>query len=117
MVPAQQKANGEESAEAIVPERGRAEPTNRHSTNGSSAKTAREKNEGWLGAERKGGKGKRMSLLEETLNEANLQRAVKAVMANGGAPGVDGVVRHRFLLAKRQIIFKKRAHLRPFFGS
>ena len=31
-----------------------------------------------------------MSLLEETLNEANLQRAVKAVMANGGAPGVDG---------------------------
>lgn len=32
-----------------------------------------------------------MSLLEETLNEANLQRAVKAVMANGGAPGIDGM--------------------------
>ena len=42
-------------------------------------------------SERKGGKGKRMSLLEETLNEANIERAVKAVMANGGAPGVDGM--------------------------
>ena len=44
-----------------------------------------------MGAERKGGKGKRMSLLEETLNEANIERAVKAVMANGGAPGIDGM--------------------------
>ena len=32
-----------------------------------------------------------MSLLEETLNEANIERAVKAVMANKGAPGVDGM--------------------------
>ena len=32
-----------------------------------------------------------MSLLEETLNEANIERAVKAVMANGGAPGIDGM--------------------------
>ena len=46
---------------------------------------------GRLGSERKGGNGKRMSLLEETLNEANIERAVKAVMANGGAPGVDGM--------------------------
>ena len=44
-----------------------------------------------MGAERKGGKGKRMSLLEETLNEANSERAVKAGTANRGAPGVDGV--------------------------
>ena len=42
-------------------------------------------------SETKGGKGKRMSLLEETLNEANIERAVKAVMANKGAPGVDGM--------------------------
>ena len=46
---------------------------------------------GRLESERKGGKGKRMSLLEETLNEANIERAVKAVMANKGAPGVDGM--------------------------
>ena len=32
-----------------------------------------------------------MSLLEETLNEANIERAIKAVMANRGAPGVDGM--------------------------
>ena len=32
-----------------------------------------------------------MSLLEETLNEANIQAAIKAVMANKGAPGVDGM--------------------------
>ncbi len=32
-----------------------------------------------------------MSLLEETLNEANIQSAIKAVMANKGAPGVDGM--------------------------
>lgn len=44
-----------------------------------------------MGFERKGGKGKRMSLLEETLNEANIQAAIKAVMANKGAPGVDGM--------------------------
>ena len=44
-----------------------------------------------MGFERKGGKGKRMSLLEETLNEANIQAAIKVVMANKGAPGVDGM--------------------------
>jgi len=49
------------------------------------------KSVGRLGSERKGGKGERMSLLEEVLNEANIERAVKAVMANRGAPGVDGV--------------------------
>jgi len=32
-----------------------------------------------------------MSLLEETLNEANIQAAIKAVMAKKGAPGVDGM--------------------------
>ena len=32
-----------------------------------------------------------MSLLEETLNEANIQAAIKVVMANKGAPGVDGM--------------------------
>ncbi|MDD7212658.1 MAG: reverse transcriptase domain-containing protein, partial [Candidatus Enterosoma sp.] len=32
-----------------------------------------------------------MSLLEEVLNEANIERAIKAVMANKGAPGVDGM--------------------------
>ena len=32
-----------------------------------------------------------MSLLEETLNEANIQAAIRAVMSNRGAPGVDGV--------------------------
>ena len=32
-----------------------------------------------------------MGLLEEVLNEANIERAVKAVMANKGAPGVDGM--------------------------
>ena len=32
-----------------------------------------------------------MSLLEETLNEANIQAAIRAVMANRGAPGVDGM--------------------------
>ena len=46
---------------------------------------------GRLGSERKGGKGKRMSLLDEVLNEANIERAIEAVMANRGAPGVDGM--------------------------
>ena len=32
-----------------------------------------------------------MSLLEEVLNEANIEKAIKAVMANRGAPGVDGM--------------------------
>ena len=32
-----------------------------------------------------------MSLLDETLNGANIQAAIKAVMANKGAPGVDGM--------------------------
>ena len=32
-----------------------------------------------------------MSLLEEVLNEANIERAIKAVMANKGAPGADGM--------------------------
>ena len=39
---------------------------------------------GKLESERKGGKDKRMSLLEEVLNEANIERAIKAVMANKG---------------------------------
>ena len=46
---------------------------------------------GKLESERKGGKDKLMSLLEEVLNEANIERAIKAVMANKGAPGVDGM--------------------------
>ena len=36
-------------------------------------------------------KASEMSLLEETLNEANIQAAIKAVMTNKGAPGVDGM--------------------------
>ena len=40
---------------------------------------------GKLESERKGGKDKRMSLLEEVLNRANIERAIKAVMANKGA--------------------------------
>ncbi|MBQ7243682.1 MAG: group II intron reverse transcriptase/maturase [Bacilli bacterium] len=32
-----------------------------------------------------------MSLLEEVLNEANVQTAIAAVMANRGAPGIDGI--------------------------
>ena len=49
---------GSNGAFYLLPERGRAEPTNRQSTNGSRSPQP-ESTEGQVGAERKGGKGKR----------------------------------------------------------